>query len=439
MTKRTWLWLGAAFLVADAACVGAWYWYSQPVFPDVDLTEEAPAVAAAIEAAQQQVRREPRSGRAWGELGLVYLGNELGAPAQVCFMQAERCDPTNAAWPYLQVQRLRVDDRGAAVRALRRAVALTKLLGPANVTPTLVLAETLLEMDERAEAAALCRAVLEVDPGNARAEYTLGLIALAEEQWDQAIAHLTRCGGDVYAGKRACAQLATAYQRLGDRTAAAAFTRRFRAMPADQPWPDPYLRLAEPYAAGPHKHFQEAHRLAGTPYRADYLRALSEFAAEAGDGMAHYRLGMALVMMEDCATAEPVLRKALAKSPDLAGAHYFLGIALLQQRRFQEGAVHFRRAIALKPAHGQAHLRLGSCLAGCVSRPTRWRSFAWRCSAARTWPTRSWHWARRWRRPAQRGTRSITCCKRSGWHRTMRSVAAALARLRGAGKRAIIG
>lgn len=364
MTKRAWAGLTAASMVA-AACVGTWYRSAAPALPEVDLSEETPAVVAAIDVAKQEVRRAPRSGQAWGELGLVYLGNELGAPAHACFVQAERCDPANAAWPYLQVQRLLVDDREAAVRALRRAVALTTPLGPDNATPTLVLAEALLEKDERSEAAALCRAVLDVDPGNTRAEYTLGLIAMAEQRWDAAIAHLARCGGDAYAGKRACAQLATAYQRLGDTAAATAFSRRFRELPADRPWPDPYLRQAEQYAAGPHKHLQEAHRLAGTPHKADYLRALSELAGEAGDGLAHYRLGMALAMMDDYAAAEPVLRKALAKSPDLVGAHYFLGIALMQQSRFREGAEQFRRAIALKPAHGQAHLLLGRCLARC--------------------------------------------------------------------------
>ncbi len=222
--------------------------------------------------------------------------------------------------------------------------------------------------------------MLEVDPGNTRARYNLGLLALAEQQWDIAIAHMTRCGGDAYAAKRACAQLATAYQRLGDVAGAAAFNRRTRDLSEDKPWPDPYLLQAQQQAAGPHRHLQHAQELVGTPRTAEYLQALRDFADEAGDGVAHYRLGMALVMMDDHAAAEPVLRTALRKSPDLVGAHYFLGIALLQQgerldmqrhdtaaaqAKFREAAATLRRAIDLKPTHGQAHLLLGRCLGRC--------------------------------------------------------------------------
>jgi tetratricopeptide (TPR) repeat protein len=378
MTLRARAGLVAAGLMVAAAAAGlGWYWYTTPVLPAVDLSGEAPAVVEAIEAAQQEVRRTPRSGRAWGELGLVLLGNELGAPAQTCFVQAERFDAANAAWPYLQVRRLLVDDRDAAILALRRAVALTSPLRPDSVTPTLVLAETLFEKDERAEAAALCRQVLEVDPGNLRAEFNLGLIVLAEEQWDAGIAHLARCGRNAYSGKRACSQLAAAYQRVGDSAGAAAFSRSAHELPEDKPWPDPYLQQAEQYAAGPHRHLQHARQLIGTPRTAEYLHALREFAEEAGDGVAHYRLGMALVMMDDHAAAEPVLRTALSKSPDLVGAHYFLGIVVLKQgeqleaqtqdraaaqAKFREAATHLRRATELKPAHGQAHLVLGRCL-----------------------------------------------------------------------------
>ncbi len=133
---RAWALLAGGLIVVTAAAGYGWYWYTTPVLPEVDLHAEAPAVVAAVEAAQQEVRRSPRSGRAWGELGLVLLGNELGAPAHVCFIQAERLDPLNATWPYLQARRLLVDDRAAAVLALRRRRAHhTAAAGQGNPDP----------------------------------------------------------------------------------------------------------------------------------------------------------------------------------------------------------------------------------------------------------------------------------------------------------------
>jgi tetratricopeptide (TPR) repeat protein len=379
MRARTML-AGAGLIVI--AAVAAYYGLrdARPAMPEVDLQDEAPAVVAAVTGAQQEVCRSPRSGPAWGELGLVFLGNDLSAPAHVCFVNAERFEPTNAAWPYLQALRLLVDDREAALRALERAVALTTPLRPDTVAPRLVLAEALFAKDERTEARELLQQVVAIEPANARAEYNLGLIALAEARWEGGILHLARCGGNAYAGKRACAQLATAYQRLGNRVAAANFSRRAHELPEDRPWPDPYLERARDHAAGPHRHLQHAQLLVGTTRTAEYLQALRDGADEAPDGVGHYRLGMALVMMGDHAAGEPVLRTAVRKSPELVGGHYFLGIALYQQgeqiadqardqaaaeAKFQDAAAELRRAIALKPTHGPAHQMLGRCLKRC--------------------------------------------------------------------------
>ena len=157
-----------------------WHWYTTPTLPEVDLPVAAPAVAAAIEEAEREVRQAPRSGKAWGELGLVLYANEFAEQAHTCFMQAERFDPASPCWPYMQAPRLLVNDPEAAVLVLRRAVARSEPADLKHGTAELVLAETLFEKGDRTEAAALCRQVLAATPGHLRAEFDLGLIALQD-------------------------------------------------------------------------------------------------------------------------------------------------------------------------------------------------------------------------------------------------------------------
>jgi tetratricopeptide (TPR) repeat protein len=384
MSARLKIGLLAAGVTLLATAGGYGWWCSTgPALPEVDLTAASPAVAEAIQAAQAEVRGSPRSGRAWGELGMALYANDFGAQAHRCFIEAERLDAAAPLWPYLQALRLMVDDREAAVDALRRAVARTRPGDVQHVAAELALAEALFERDERTEAAELCRQALAADPGNARAEFNLGLIALAEDRPEACIEYLSRSCGSKHAARRSAAYLAAAYQRLGDRASAAVFSRRAREQSADRPWPDPFVDEAQQYAAGPHRHFQEADKLAGTTHKNEYLRALHGLATEAGDGISHYRLGLALVQLDEYAAAEPVLRTALSKSPDLVGAHYLLGIALLLQgqalreqhsaaaadAKLGEAATSLRRATELKPTHGQAHLYLGRALEQ-IRRPT---------------------------------------------------------------------
>src|SRR4051812_22603606 len=104
-------WLAVVLLVAaGTAAAAGWYWADTPAPPAVDLGAAPPAVADAVEAARQAVRRSPRSGAAWGELGMVLQANGYAAEAYACFVEAERRDPRDPAWPYFQALRLLVHD-----------------------------------------------------------------------------------------------------------------------------------------------------------------------------------------------------------------------------------------------------------------------------------------------------------------------------------------
>src|SRR5690242_2558744 len=89
--------LAGALLLLTLLGGSAWWWVRpkagvlDPEFrlPALDLSGAEPAVAQAIEAACANVRREPRSGPAWGRLAKLLLAHDYPDDALVCLRRAE--------------------------------------------------------------------------------------------------------------------------------------------------------------------------------------------------------------------------------------------------------------------------------------------------------------------------------------------------------------
>ncbi|TAM54049.1 MAG: tetratricopeptide repeat protein [Paraburkholderia sp.] len=77
---------------------------------------------------------------------------------------------------------------------------------------------------------------------------------------------------------------------------------------------------------------------------------------------AHNNIGMALLDMRLPAAAAASFRKSLAINPDFAEAHSNLGNVLRELGEAEAAADHCRRAIALQPGFGQAYNNLGNAL-----------------------------------------------------------------------------
>src|SRR5262249_33796347 len=150
----------------------AYVWWRRPVadLPVIDWSQADPAVVEVIEAARAAVRQSPRSGAAWGKLGMTLFAHYLVPEAQVCFVQAQRFEPNEPRWPYYLAEILRRSDPDAAIPPLRRAVE----LAGASIEPRLPLAYLLLAQGHLGEAEAEFRRVLEGEPDNAWALQGLG-------------------------------------------------------------------------------------------------------------------------------------------------------------------------------------------------------------------------------------------------------------------------
>src|SRR5947209_1891319 len=162
---RFWLVTGlslAAVLLAGGAV--AWFAYPRPAPPappEAKGEHLDPEVASAVQLVRARVLKEPRSAKAWGELGEVFLANELEEEGRVCFAEAERLDPRDPRWPYYQAGvLLNRGEREAAVAYLQRALERFPADGEAVPAAHLRLAETLLALGRADEAEAHVLAAL---------------------------------------------------------------------------------------------------------------------------------------------------------------------------------------------------------------------------------------------------------------------------------------
>jgi tetratricopeptide (TPR) repeat protein len=218
--------LGAAVLAGAALATGAWLRWARPrpappVPPEVKADALEPAVLTAIGVARERVLKEPASAEAWGDLGKVFLANEMQDEANVCFARAEQLDAHNPRWPYFQGGTWQArGDYAAALPLLRRAADLCAGPEAGNVVPRLLLAETLLTLGRTDEADAEVRQAADSKPDDARVQFDRGLVAAARQDWPAAREHLRRCLGSPYARQKACVQLAAASRRLGEAPAA---------------------------------------------------------------------------------------------------------------------------------------------------------------------------------------------------------------------------
>jgi tetratricopeptide (TPR) repeat protein len=364
-----------AVVVLAAGTWMAWRWYTTPSLPAIDLSAVEPAVAAVVTEALDGVQQQPRSGEAWGQLGMVLLANSFYAPAEACFIQAQRFEPENPAWPYLLAVRLLLSDRDAAMTPLARAAELCASQQPENTAPRLQLAETLFEKEDLDAAEIQCRKVIERQPDNPRVHYNLGLIAYARGDLQQSIGFLSRSAASPLAARKSALQLAAIYQRLGEREKAKEFAARAADLPADRSWPDPYVADYMRYAKGRQNRFLQAEDLEHQGRLDEAIPILWQLAKDSPEDRTLDALGTALAKAGDDKNAEGFLRQALLKAPGRISARYALSVALYNQgeklrsasesaarKKYEEAATFARQTIALKAEHAWAHCFLGHCL-----------------------------------------------------------------------------
>jgi tetratricopeptide (TPR) repeat protein len=349
--------LGGVILTAVGLGWCLWGWYAAPAPPSVSFAEADPALVEAIEAARREVWWHPHSASAWARLGQLLRAHTYQPQSNLCFAQAERLDPTDPRWPYLQGLSLQLDDPEAAIDHLQRAVA---LCGSVPDGPELWLAEVYLQQGRFDEAEQHFRHVLQNDTDNARAHLGLGRLAYQRGNLPDGLAHLNRSASSKLTQKAAGILLAQVYQQFGDTAAASREQARAADLPNDPPWPDPIVEETWSLRVGKQARLA---RLTALRQRGG-ASEVRTFAAKLEDDYPDvYWLVEGRLQMDkgELAAAEQALRKAVQLTPDSVDAHFDLGTTLFKQKNYRAAAECFQKVTQLEPAYGPAHQNLGRC------------------------------------------------------------------------------
>ena len=171
----------ASLLIALVGGLGyfTWRWYTTPTVPEVFIDPTDIPFVEAVEQAQAEVRRLPRSGKAWGKLGMVLGANGLGKEARECYLNAQRFDPTDPRWSYLLAIGLRQANRpDEAIVLFRRSLAVEQA---SHHRPTALFQLSLALIDDGKldEAETELAELAALGPDAPQCRYLQGLIALA--------------------------------------------------------------------------------------------------------------------------------------------------------------------------------------------------------------------------------------------------------------------
>jgi tetratricopeptide (TPR) repeat protein len=330
-------------------------------FPDVDTTGFEAVISDQIRGALSDVRAQPRSGSAWGKLGLVLQAHELSDNARLCFEHAERLAPSEPRWPYFHGLLLAQPSSDHSIAKLRRAA---DLAGAQQSFVRLRLAQALFEAGRMEEAAAQFQKLAQVNVDQSPAWLGLAGIARSQGRLDEARRLLQSCLKSPFTAQRAHALLSSIERQLGNTTAANTAAQMAATLPSDQPWPDPLAAEAAQYRIGRKAWGDLAQQLL-EQNRADevepILTRLTKKYPDAPEGW--LLLSRLRFIRNDCIGAEQALRHHLQIASNSVNGHFQLGITLLCLERYPESAVTLQKVIELKPDFGEAHFNHGFALA----------------------------------------------------------------------------
>lgn len=348
------LFLGLAIVILS---VGWWLWPRTPTPspPLPDLSEADPEVAEAVGEARQQVLRQAKDAAAWGRLGMILRAHDFGREANSCLAEAERLDPRDPRWPYLQGLTLLLSDPDAGIRCLERAVARGE---DDLLAPRLRLAEALLESGRLDEAQARLDQVQQREPHHPRLQLDLGRLAVLRQQWAKAADYLQRCADDDHARKQAHILLADVWTHLNHPEKARAEQRQAGQAAEDRGWPDPIVEEVLQLRSGLGYRLERAAAWFQQGNFDESIRTLQETVTRYPESTrAYLQLGDTWRQLGRLKEAEQSFHEAARIDPNSCEAWFRLGCVQARDRP-RDSADSFRRALRIKPDHTLAHFNL---------------------------------------------------------------------------------
>lgn len=336
-------------------------WFTGPRLPEVDVSKLSPKAAEALATRQAEVRGQPRSGGAWGRLGMLLDAYDYDEQALACLEEAERRDPKNPRWPYLQSWLLESRNSERSFEKLRRAVS---LCGNRPEMPRYRLAKLLAERGQWAAAAVELEQLLGANPRFAPAILLQALGEQAQGKSAAALQLAEKCLEDIRTRKAAWSLMARCQRQLGNIPAAADAGRKSAQLPEDQAVEDPWqlevtaLRLDHRvYSLPAHALLAEGKLSQAAPL---VQRLLNEHPAEPETWLVAGRYQILAGQLKE---AEQSLRRHVDLDKGSVQGFFQLGTALLKQDKFVEAAQVFEQCGRLKSDFGPAFFNQAYCVA----------------------------------------------------------------------------
>jgi tetratricopeptide (TPR) repeat protein len=294
----------------------------------------------------------------FGEMGKLFTAAEYYDAAELCFLNAATLAPGDMRWPYYlgHVFRYRSDPAKAATyfeQALARA--------PQDVPSLVWLAEMNLAQNRTDAAEAPLKKAQSLGGSNGAVLYGLGRVALAKQDYAQAVQHLEGALATNPQATRLHYPLALAYRGLGNRDKAEEHVKLRGEV--EPPPVDPLLGEISGLLQNAAAYEARASQAIGARQWAQAetnLRKAVELSP--GNAFSRLNLGTALYMQGDENGALEQYREAVRLSPTLARAHFAIGVLMESRGQDGEAIKAFESAIASDAKYVEPRFGLANAL-----------------------------------------------------------------------------
>ncbi len=335
---------------------------SPPPLPVVDTANLKPVIAARIQKRLNRVAEDPRSGEAWGRLGMALDAHDLNSQAVYCYEQAQELDADDFRWPYFLGVLKRASHPAESLAHFSTAAQLNEDYAPLYV----YIGRAYLLNEQLEQAAPAFQRALDLNPGMQRARIGLAKVALAEGQLEAAREILEEALARGVAEGEVHWMLAETFRRQGDGTAALAHFEQAEPLGPLEPMSDPLRDDLQR---------TETMTIEWIQRRSDQLLSQGQAGAAVGQWQQALRaspdspalltrLGRTYARSGRLAEALSSYREALEFDPSDIDAQILLADALVEQQDVPQAIAAYERALELDPSQAKARFKLGSLLFG---------------------------------------------------------------------------
>ncbi len=331
-----------------------------------------PDISRAAEPVQKQIRDRyqslqsalerkappPELAAAFGEMGKLFMAAEYYDAAEACLRNAQQLDAGNMRWPYFLGHVFRYkSDPAKAASFFEQALA----QAPRDVPSLVWLAEMNLAQDKADAAIEPLKKAQTLDPSSGAVLYGLGRVALAKQDYAQAVKDLEGALASSPQSNRLHYPLALAYRGLGNREKAEEHLRMRGEV--DLPPTDPLLGEVSGLLQNAAAFEARASQALGARQWAEAATNLKEAIELSPDNaFSRLNLGTALYMQGDADGALEQYREAVRLSPGLARAHFAIGVLMESRGQDAEAIKSFNAAIASDASYVEPRFSLANAL-----------------------------------------------------------------------------